>query len=65
MFSYEYELRDTAGWIVATGQVTLEWAVQLGDELDLNRSTAAVVGIQRSSTGGGRLILAPIPAHYA
>jgi hypothetical protein len=61
VFSYEYELRDTAGLIVSTGQVTLEWAVQLGDELDLNRSTAAVVDIQRSSNGGGRLILAPPP----
>jgi hypothetical protein len=61
MFSYEYEFRDTSGQIVSTGQVTLEYAVQLGDELDVNRSKAVVVDIQRSSTGGGRLMLAPSP----
>jgi hypothetical protein len=65
MFLYEYELRDSAGEVVATGQVTLEWAVQLGDKLDLTRSSAVVVDIQRSNNGGGRLILAPTPPHYS
>jgi hypothetical protein len=63
MFSYEYEVRDSAGNVVSTGQVTLEQAAQLGDELGLNTSSAVVVDIQRSSGGGGRLILAPGPTY--
>ena len=63
MFSYEYEVRDQAGGIVATGQVTLDRAAQLGDDLGLNNSRAVVVDIYRSSSGGGRLILAPSSAY--
>lgn len=37
----------------------LEQAAQLSDELGLNDSRMVVVDIQRSSGGGGRLILAP------
>lgn len=63
MFSYEYEVRDTAGNLVSTGQVTLDRAAQLGDDLGLNSSGAVVVDIYGSSDGGGRLILAPSPAY--
>jgi hypothetical protein len=63
MFSYEYEVRDLAGNVVSTGQVTLDRAAQLGDDIGLNTSSAVVVDIYRSSNGGGRLILAPSPAY--
>jgi hypothetical protein len=59
MFSYEYEVRDPSGGVVSTGQVTLDRAAQLGDDLGLNSSGAVVADIQASSDGGGRLILAP------
>jgi hypothetical protein len=63
MFSYEYEVRDLAGNVVSTGQVTLDRAAQLGDDLGLNSSSAVVVDIYRSRNGDGRLILAPSPAY--
>jgi hypothetical protein len=63
MFSYQYEVRDTAGNVVRTGQVTLDRAAQLGDDLGLGCSGSVVIDIHRSSDGGGRLILAPFPAY--
>lgn len=62
MFSYEYEVRDRAGNIHSTGQVTLDRTAHLGDELGLASSHAVVVEIQPLSNGDGRLILAPASA---